>query len=136
MISMSELQEILSGWLGYFFSDGRYRLVEIDPDGTSGYDFIAWASDILIWRLSSHRFQVLLEYRPVTGKDDDWYTTDLLVRLIFGKRVSSSTLTKEVTEWIEQNLVDIESRFSEERLSATMRELQELERIRGKELFG
>lgn len=135
---MGELLKVLAEWLSFFFVDGRYRLVNSEVGATYGDAFIEFASDKLRWRLVRDRSQISLSCRPVHGnlKDWDWFSTDILIRLITGHRVESALLTEEVAKWLHIHLSEIEERFEANRLEQTIRDLKHLERIRAKELFG
>ncbi len=135
---MAELLGVLREWLIFFFTDNRYRLVHSEVGTSFGDALIEFASRTLRWRLVRDRSQILLNCRPAEGryKDWEWYSADLLMRLVTGHRVESAVLTQDMARWFEGNLSEIEQRFSEERLEETQRELKKLERQRGKELFG
>jgi hypothetical protein len=135
---MTELLRVLAGWLLFFLSDNRYRLVDSHVGTTYGDALIEFASTTLRWRLTRDRSQLLLDCRPLTGvsKHQEWFSADLLIRLISGRRVESGVLTEETASWFEQNLPEIEERFSTERSEETVNELKKLKRIRAKELFG
>src|SRR5262245_19483310 len=135
---MAELLRVLADWLSFFFTDGRYRLVDSQVSTAFGDALIELASERLSWRLVRDRTQIFLDCSPPqTGKKKrEWYSTDVLICLLTGSRVESSELTEEVAKWIEANLTEIETRFSADRLEETSRELKRLERLRAKEMFG
>lgn len=135
---MVELLKVLAEWLSFFFADNRYRLVDSQASESFGNAVIEFASDTLRWRLVRDRSQIFLDCRPVKGKykEWEWYSADILIRLLTGNRVESAVLTQEMAVWFGKNLSEIEARFSENRLAETLRELKKLEHLRSKELFG
>lgn len=135
---MVELLKVLAEWLSFFFVENRYRLVYSEVGTTYGDALVEFASDRLRWRLIRDRSQILLNCRPARGKykDWEWFSTDLLIRLITGRRVESAVLTEEMARWFYANLSDIEERFAADRLEQTVRDLKQLTRVRAKELFG
>lgn len=135
---MVELLKVLAEWLSFFFAENRYRLVDSLVGTTYGDALVEFSSDTLRWRLIRDRSQILLDCQPVGGgyKRSEWFSTDLLIRLITGRRVESAVLTEEMASWFEENLSEVEDRFSADRLDGTVRELKRLKRLRAKELFG
>ena len=135
---MSELLRVLREWLLFFFADNRYRLIHSQVGPSFDDALVEFASNTLRWRLVQDRSQIFLNCRPVEGryKDWEWYSADVLIRLITGQRVESAVLTQDLAHWFETNLAEIEERFSGECLQETRRKLKKLERLRAKELFG
>lgn len=135
---VAELLRVLAQWLLFFFSDNRYRLADPQVGTTYGDALVEFASSTLRWRLTRDRSQLLLDCRPLTGvsKRQEWFSADLMIRLISGRRVESGVLTEEMASWFEENLPEIEERFSPERSEETVNELKKLKRIRAKDLFG
>lgn len=135
---MAELLRVLREWLLFFFASDRYRLAHSQVGPSFDDALIEFASNTLRWRLVRDRSQILLNCRPAEGKykDWEWYSADVLIRLITGQRVDSAVLTQDMATWFEKNLSEIERRFSDERREETKRELKKLEKLRAKELFG
>lgn len=137
-IIMDELKRILSEWLSFFFCDNRYQVTRSEIGRSFNDAFIEFSSDSLIWRLVNDRSQVLLSCRSVhrVYKEWEWYSIDLLYRLINKKRLLTAVLNYEIAQWIKANLFLIEEKFSTSCLEQTERELKKLEKIRVKEMFG
>ena len=135
---MAELLRVLREWLLFFFVGDRYRIVHSQVGPSFDDALIEFASNTLRWRLMQDRSQILLSCRPAEGKhkDWDWYSADMLIRLITGQRLDSAVLTQDMATWFEENLSEIEQRFSGERREQTTGELKKLEALRAKELFG
>jgi hypothetical protein len=132
---MRELLRTLADQLGFFFEAG-YRLTGSHVGSTYGDAWITFEGDVLAWRIVRDRSQVFLECRAADGPDDSWYSTDLLLRLLTGRRVDTAELTTETALWVEANLADLEDRFDADRVAGTVEELKALKRLRAKELFG
>lgn len=135
---MAELLRILREWLLFFFAGNRYRLVHSQVGPSFDDALIEFVSNTLRWRLVRDRSQVFLDCRLAEGKDKDWewYSADVLIRLIAGRRADSAVLTQGMAAWFEANLPEVERRFSDDRREETRRELKKLEKLRAKELFG
>ena len=133
---MRELLRVLAEWLAFFFDDGRYRIVDSDVTESFGNAAITFASDELAWLLVRDRSQIFLRCRSLKMKKESWYSTDVLMRLLTGKRLESAELTEETASWLGDHLAEIEARFSPGELEHTIHELNELQRVRAKELFG
>lgn len=126
----------LADQLGFFFDPGSYRLTGSHVGSTFGDAWITFQGDELTWRVVRDRSQIFLECRPSAGADEGWYSTDLLLRLLTGRRVGTAELTTETALWVEANLAELEARFGLDRVAGTVEELKELKRRRAKELFG
>lgn len=135
---MVDLLKVLVEWLSFFFAENRYRLVHSEVGTSFGDALIEFVSETIRWRLVRDRSQIFLDCRPARGehKDWEWYSSDVLIRLITGQRVESAELTQDMANWFESNLSEIELRFSNERLEETKLQLKKLEQLRAKELFG
>jgi hypothetical protein len=133
---MRELLRTLADQLGFFFDPGGYRLTGSHVGTTYGDAWITFEGDVLAWRVVRDRSQVFLECRATDGPHDVWYSTDLLLRLLTGRRVDTAELTAETALWIEANLAELEARFDADRVTGTVEELKALKRRRAKDLFG
>lgn len=135
---MIELLKVLGEWLGFFFREGRYRLINSEVGGSFGDALVEFASEDLVWRLVRDRSQIFLDCRPVRGNPEssEWFSADLLVRLCSGRRVDSAVLTEQMAHWFEENLSQIEGRFSPGSLNETAGDLKKLKSRRSRELFG
>lgn len=136
---MDALQRVLKEWLAFFFENDRYRVTHSQTGPSFNDALVEFSSTKLNWRLVNDRAQIFLDCSPIattTNRTSKWYSLDILFRLISGKRLESAVLTKQLSEWIESNLLLIEDRFSEDRLAQTVSELKKLEKLRAKELFG
>lgn len=135
---MVELLNILARWLSFFFATGRYRLVNSESSPSFGNALIDIASGDLEWRLVRDRSQVFLDCRPVSDnlKSHEWFSADLLIRLLSNRRVESAELTSEMARWFEENLSEIEKSLSGDRMVETVGQLKRLKQLRSKELFG
>lgn len=133
---MRELLRTLADQLAFFFDPAGYRLTGSHVGETYGDAWITFEGDALAWRVVRDRSQVFLECRASDAPDDGWYSTDLLLRLLTGRRVDTAQLTSETALWVEANLSELEARFAADRAAATVEELKALKRKRAKELFG
>jgi len=132
---VSELEKIRKDYLSFFFLERRYRIVRTDDDGTQGWGAISWSSGLLLWRLSEEKSAISLECRPVAGKKGCWYSVILLSGLLSDKRMDRKASIKEKASWVEENLSEIEDRFSPERCKQTIDELGELRKLIAKEYW-
>lgn len=135
---MDELQRILEEWLSFFFKEGRYKVTDSKTGSSFNDALIDFSSDRLTWRLVNDKAQFFLSCRSSHGRYKDWerYSVDLLRWLLEGKKSNSAVLTQEMSEWVSENLSAIEEKFSLENLSNTKAELDKLEKLRAKALFG
>jgi hypothetical protein len=82
------------------------------------------------------RGQLFLDFQSPASPSRDWYSVDLVYRLLTGERRDSAELDEQYAQFICERLLDIESSFSGKRMAETKERLVALERLRAKELFG
>lgn len=88
-------------------------------------------------QLVSDRGQLSLDFQPVSTADAaQWFSIDLVQRLITGERQETAELTPATGTFLRDHIREIERRFSPENIDATVAELDCLKTARAKELFG
>ena len=134
---MHKILQAIAEWLLFLFDPGGYHLSGSTVDPTESYSEVTLSSEWVVWRVSREWTQLFLDCWPVHGgpppSNSPWYTTDLLIRLIEGRRVDSAELTAETARWVEAHLQEIEALFHPDRLEATVQRLQELMELRADE---
>jgi hypothetical protein len=133
-----EILKFLVDHCSFLWTDGRYRIVDSDVSTSFGGDaFLIVTSDALRLRFVRDRGQLFLDVQDVgSAGRDDWYSLDLLWRLIKGERRNSAVLDEEYARFLRESLPSVESHFVSEHLPETTRTLHELKRARARELFG
>jgi hypothetical protein len=134
---MTEILRFLIDHARFLYAPGRYRFVDSGTSTSFGGDaFLTLASDALRIRLISDRGQLFADFQGAdNGGSLDWYSIDVVRRLITGERPATAELSADYADFLERHLDEIERRFSKEGPS-TVRALKELEKARAKELFG
>ena len=134
---MTEILRFLVEHLAFLYAPDRFRFVDSRTSTSFGGDaFLVLASDVLRIRLVRDRGQLFMDFQATAERDDrDWYSIDVVRRLLTGERQDTAELSPEYARFLEEHLDEIEKRFSEEELANTRKALKELERIRAKELF-
>jgi hypothetical protein len=88
------------------------------------------ASDALRLRFVRDRGQLMLDLQgPGPADAKDWYSVDLLRRLLTGQRQESAVLDATCAAFLREHLAEIESLFSTDRADTRSR-LKELLRHR------
>jgi hypothetical protein len=130
---MTAILEFLVAHLAFLYAPGRYRFVDSGSVESFGNAYLDLESDAMRLRMIRDRSQLFLDFAPLDGKD--WFSLDVVRRLLTGERQESSELSPDYAAFLEREIGEIERRFRDER-DATVRALKELERVRAKELFG
>lgn len=136
---MKEILEAIVRWFGFLWDDGRYRIVDSIVSKSFGGDaYLVVSSDALRIRFVRDRGQVFVDFQEPWASDKaEWYSIDLVRRLITGEKSRSAELDEGFAAFMRESLADVEARFSNESaFRATRSELGKLERIRSKEMFG
>jgi hypothetical protein len=124
--------------MDYLWKDGLFRITDSLVSTSNGGDALLFIeSAALRMRFTRDRDQLFLEIQPLQAKNkNDWYSTDLLYRLLEGGPCRKALLDKETAQFVENNIKEIEKLFQPANLDDTVKKLKELKRIRAKELFG
>ena len=69
-------------------------------------------------------------------KEWEWFSSDVIVRLLTDQRVESCELTPVLASWFEENLSIVEDLFIEASVKESLVKLRQLKKLRQKELFG
>jgi hypothetical protein len=130
---MTAILEFLVAHLAFLYAPGRYRFVDSGSVESFGNAYLDLESDAMRLRMIRDRSQLFLDFAPLDG--NDWFSLDVVRRLLTGERQESSELSPDYAAFLEREIGEIERRFRDER-DETVRALKELERVRAKELFG
>ena len=134
---MTEILRFLIDHAQFLYAPGRYRFVDSGTSTSFGGDaFLVLASDAMRIRLVNDRGQLFADFQGAGQDGDlDWYSIDVVRRLITGEQPATAELSPDYAVFLERHLDEIERRFAEEGPS-TVKALKELEKARAKELFG
>jgi hypothetical protein len=135
------VDEILRYLVQYcsFLWDGSYRITDsVAAPQNFGNGGLSISSDRLRMRFSRERgAQLFLHLQePDPKKPSEWYSIDLIRRLLTGERQTSSVLDADYAEFLRENIREIEARFSDAAWDDTRKRLVQLKRIRSKEMWG
>ena len=136
---MAEILEFLVRYCSFLWTSGRYRIAESQIAPSFGGDaYLVISSESLRLRFVRDRGQLFLDFQEGDAvPKGDWYSIDLVRRLITGERQDTAELGEDYAVFLRYSFPEIESRFANvELVSDTKRQLHDLERIRAKELFG
>ncbi|HLL66091.1 MAG TPA: hypothetical protein VK453_10135 [Micromonosporaceae bacterium] len=136
---MKDLIEHLAKYWSFLWVAGRYRITDSTVSTHFGGDAVlVIVSEALRLRFVRDRGQLFLDVQPSwAGKTAEWYSVDLVYRLVTGQRQESAELNKEYVDFARVRLPEIESLFShKEAFRASKAKLDELKNLRAKEMFG
>lgn len=135
---MTEILRYVIEYCPFVYEAGRYRFVDSKVPPSFGRDaFLVLASDRLRLRFVRDRAQLFLDLQGAKqANKDEWYSIDLIRRLITEDRLASAELDGAYAAFLRAHLEEVEGLFSEERLPETRRSLQQLARQRARDLFG
>jgi hypothetical protein len=135
---MTDILRFLIECLNFLYAPGRYRFVDSGTSTSFGGDaFLVLESGAMRIRLIRDRGQLFMDFQASGERGEmDWYSIDVVRRLLTGERQESAELTPDYARFLEKHLDEIEMRFSDGEISATRTALKELEKTRAKELFG
>ena len=131
------LKHIVRYW-SFLWLGARYRIIDSMVSTHFGGDaYLVVASDSLRLRFVRDRGQLFLDLQPAwAAKQAEWYSSDLVHRLVVKKTLESAELSDRVVRFFSENLRDIEALFAtREAFKVTKVELDRLKNIRAKEMF-
>ena len=135
---MTQILSFIAAYMGYLWTGARFRIVGSEVTTSNGGDALLLVeSASLRLRFVCDRTQLMLDFQPTDGaKPDEWYSVDLIRRLLRGERETSALLDESYADFLEDHLGDVEQRFAPEQWGATREELRRLKVKRAKEMFG
>ncbi|MFC9689140.1 hypothetical protein ACFTSF_11410 [Kribbella sp. NPDC056951] len=134
---MTLILAFIATHMGFLWDQARFRIAGSEVTTYNGGDALLLVeSDVVRLRFVRDRGQLLLDFQPATGGISEWFSVDLIRRLMLGQPESSGLLDEGYAAFIGQHLDAIEGRFRPERWAETHAELKALKVKRAKELFG
>jgi hypothetical protein len=136
---MQDILEHLVRYWSFLWPSARYRITDSTVSTHFGGDaYLVVASEALRLRFVRDRGQLFLDTQPPwAGKTAEWYSSDLVYRLITGQRLASAELDEASVAFVRDHLTEIEALFSsKESFKMTKVELDKLKNLRAKETFG
>jgi hypothetical protein len=132
-----EILEFLINHLSFFIADGRYRFVDSEVSKSFGGDaYITLESKKMRWRIVRDRAQFFLEFQSAKCKNKNWYTTDILQKLMTGSSAKTAEMDPSIALFLGARIDEIESLFEDSLREKTLKLLSEIEKKRAKERFG
>jgi hypothetical protein len=124
--------------MGFLWTGARFKIVGSEVSTSNGGDAVLFVeSSRMRLRFVCDRAQLLLDMQPSrTSVSEEWFSIDLIRRMLLGKRELSAVLNESYAEFIRDHLDEIESRFGDEEWPQTHAELKRLKVKRAKEMFG
>lgn len=136
---MKELLEHLVRYWSFLWAGARYRITDSMVSTQFGSNAsLVVASDQLRLRFVRDRGQLFLDVQsPWATKTAEWYSVDLVYRLLTDERQDSAELSEAYVDLFQTRLPEIESLFStKDSFKTTKPKLDALKALRAKEMFG
>lgn len=121
----------------FLFLPGAFRIVDSRTSESFGDAMVLLESSILRIRLTRDRLQLLLEFQPLDGKEEEWFSPALLRGWLEGNRGESEVLDDEWAQFLSRALPEVESRLRDpDQRERVLDGLRRQARQRANELFG
>lgn len=136
--SLTLILQFIAAHLGFLWQGARFRIVGSEVAMYNGGDAcLLVESDVLRLRFVCDRRQLLLDFQPSgNGMSSDWFSVDLIRRLLIGEPETDGRLNAGYAAFIREHLAEIEDRFRDSNWPTTHAELKLLKTKRAKGLFG
>jgi hypothetical protein len=135
---MTRILWFIASYMGFLWTGAKFKIVGSVVGTSNGGDALLFVeSSHLRLRFASDRTQLLLDFQPfTTSAPDEWFSIDLIRRMLLGTRELSAVLDESYAAFMREHLDEIESRFSDENWAQTHSQLRALKVKRAKEMFG
>ncbi|MFI6267211.1 hypothetical protein [Micromonospora sp. NPDC051006] len=134
---MTQILAFIVTYMGFLWSDAHFKIVGSEVTLVNGGDaLLVLESPTVRLRFVRDRGQLFLDFQPAVEQGDEWYSVDLVRRLLLGKREYSAVLDESYAQFLASHLREVEERFDESRWEMTRKDLKELKVRRAKEMFG
>lgn len=131
---MAVILAFVASYMSFLWEGARFRITGSEVTTSNGGD--AWLlveSNMVRLRFVCDRKQLFLDFQSISGSPNEWYSVDLIRRMLIGKRETSSFLNVSYAMFIQEHLDEIERRFSDEYWEETRAVLRRLRSKRAKE---
>lgn len=134
---MTQILAFIVTHMAYLWDGAQFRIVDSEVTTANGGDALLIVESTTVrLRFVRDRGQLFLDFQPTALRPDEWYSVDLLRRLLLGRRETSAVLDDGYAEFVRLHLREIEERFSQERWPSTRGELKKVKVQRAKDMFG
>ena len=134
---MEQILRFLVEHCSFLLAPDRYRFADSRASASFGGDaYLMLSGERLDVRFVRDRGQLFLDVRG-TGDATEWFSIDLIRRLVTRDRPESAVLDEACARFLRDDLDDIEDRFADTgRRADTLVALAAMRRERSKETFG
>jgi hypothetical protein len=135
---MTRILAFVASFMGFLWSGARFRITGSEVSTSNGGDALLLVeSSGLRLRFTCDRTQLFLDLQSVAASGPrEWYSIDLVRRLLLGQPEPSSLLDESFARFLGENLAEVERRLSAENWPETRPQLRALMAKRSKEMFG
>jgi hypothetical protein len=134
---MGELLRLLAEHYSWLWGESRYRITDSRATESFGNALVVISSDALRIRVARDRGQFLWDFQSPDGGERDWYDLDVIWRFLTGESIATVLEPPErVAHFVQDHLSQIEALFGSDERAQTTTALEDLQRVRAKELFG
>lgn len=133
---MTQILAFIASSMGFLWRGGRFCIVGSEVTEHNGGDALLLVeSRRLRLRFVCDRRQLWLDLQPTaTAQPEEWWSIDLVRRLLTGRRETSALLDESYAAFLAEHLDDVEARFSPGAWAGTRATLVELRAQRAREL--
>lgn len=134
---MDQILTFILSHCSFLYNEYSFRFMDSKISDSFGGDaYLDLGSETIIMRLTRDRGQLFLEFRSAYEKKQNWYSIDLIRKLITGEKEYHSIMDEENAKFLENNFTEVVDYFSHANLSETLKKLEKLKLKRSKDLFG
>jgi hypothetical protein len=135
---MDEILEFIVSYMAFLWEKANYQIVGSEVTTHNGGDALLLIESANVrLRFACDRRQLFLDFQTRNGSSrSEWYSVDLIRRMFFGNRETSSFLDASYAAFMREHMEEIDRRFSAENWPETRSELRVLRAKRAKETFG
>jgi len=135
---MDEILTLLVGRCSFLYKDRGCRFSDSKVFESFGGDaWLTLSTNYLRLKFVRDRGQIFLDFQRVSDKGDKFcYSIDIVRQFVTGEKGCSSELNPGNVDFLKTRFAEIEELFSSKDFLKIRNQLDELKRLRSKDLFG
>ncbi|GEA82079.1 hypothetical protein CUD01_25230 [Cellulomonas uda] len=134
---MHQILAFIVSRMAFLWESAKFKIVDSEVSVSNGGDaLLVVESKVLRMRFVRDRGQLLLDLQPVSASGVEWYSIDLIRRLLTGVPETSSLLDESYSDFLCDHMSEIEGRFVPGAWSESRASLERLKELRFRQMFG
>lgn len=134
---MNDILKFLINYCSDLYLTRSFKFIDSEVSQSFGNAILVLSNGVTSLKFTMDKGQMFLDFKSdFSKKKNDWYSFDLIRKLLREETGYYSILDDSNGKFISENLLEILSLFTVEMIDKTLMKLSKLEKKRAKFLFG